>query len=75
VSDTTLTNIAKALNMEVYQLLIPQEDADAGENERADKAISEMVDLMDEQKKVLKKASDDFMENLTRRLLRIRSQK
>jgi transcriptional regulator with XRE-family HTH domain len=71
VSDTTLSNIAKALNMKVYQLLIPQEDSCFREHEKEDKAVYEIVDLMDEQKKALKKASDDFMENLTQQVLHI----
>jgi len=43
VSDRTLANIAKALNMEVYELLIPAKDESKRKVGKKDNAIGQMV--------------------------------
>jgi transcriptional regulator with XRE-family HTH domain len=70
VSDKTLTNIARALNMEAYQLLLPLEPADAGANR--EKNMTEHIAALIHAKKLeLRKITDESMEELLREIMRI----
>lgn len=70
VSDKTLTNLARALNMEAYQLLLPPEPAAAGSNR--EKNITEhLAALIHTQKLALRKITDERMEELLREILQI----
>jgi transcriptional regulator with XRE-family HTH domain len=69
VSDKTLTNIARALNMEAYQLLLPLEPATAGVNR--EKNMTEHIAALIHAKKLeLRKITDESMEDLLREIMR-----
>jgi transcriptional regulator with XRE-family HTH domain len=70
VSDKTLTNITRALNMEAYQLLVPLEPAAAGEN-REKNMTEHAAALIHAKKLELRKIMDESMEELLREIMRL----
>lgn len=70
VSDKTLLNIAKALNMEAYQLLIPAKQQ-PGEPEGELDIQEQITALIRAKKLALQKITGDSMDDLARKILRL----
>jgi transcriptional regulator with XRE-family HTH domain len=70
VSDKTLTNIARALNRDVYQLFVPPEPAEAGPGREKDRT-EHLAALIHAQKLALRKITDERMEELLRDILQL----
>ena len=64
VSDKTLNNIAKALNMEVYELLIPEKTEKNNDLEEEKGSLQWAASVINEKKKELKKKTGEIMDNL-----------
>jgi transcriptional regulator with XRE-family HTH domain len=74
VSDKTLKNIALALNMEVYQLFIPDEDRpplDAVEKGDTGFLKDKIAAIIDEKNFKLKKNTENILKDLTLEILRL----
>jgi transcriptional regulator with XRE-family HTH domain len=70
VSDKTLLNIAKALNMEAYQLLVPVKQRPDGQE--GETHIREQITALIHAKKiVLRKIADESMDDLALKILRL----
>jgi transcriptional regulator with XRE-family HTH domain len=73
VSDKTLMRIAKALNMEAYELLRPlsresnAEDAENGTN------LHHIAELVSAKKSVLKKAAEESLDDLISQIIKLHS--
>ncbi|MDR0302563.1 MAG: helix-turn-helix domain-containing protein [Treponema sp.] len=64
VSDRTLANIAKALNLEVYELFILENSEKNREFGKKDKAIKQIAELVKTKKIQLRKNIDESLSNL-----------
>jgi transcriptional regulator with XRE-family HTH domain len=76
VSDKTLTNIAKALNVEAYELLINREQSEgkpAGTDNDEARRLREIITLIETKQKALKQTSDDIMSDLLSQILMLYS--
>ncbi|MDR3343324.1 MAG: helix-turn-helix domain-containing protein [Treponema sp.] len=73
VSDKTLKNIAKALNKEAYELLIPLEKESGMEKEQETQILKQIADLINGEKNTLKKTVDDAMDGLLGQIIRLYS--
>jgi len=71
VSDKTLANIAKALNMEVYQLLIPENGEKKGESGSKTGVTRQVAKLVKTKKNELKKNIDDTMTDLIMQIIKL----
>jgi transcriptional regulator with XRE-family HTH domain len=72
VSDKTLLNIARALNMEAYQLLVPQEkDAAPGSPDREKLLLEQIAALIAKKQTTLRKTIDKDMEDLMLQIIQI----
>ncbi|GHU88450.1 hypothetical protein FACS189476_05580 [Spirochaetia bacterium] len=71
VSDKTLQNIAKVLNMEAYELLIPLDERKAVKGSTKVQALHQIEDLIDAKKKTIKKMTEDAMNDLAGQIIRI----
>jgi transcriptional regulator with XRE-family HTH domain len=70
VSDKTLLNIARALNMEAYQLLIPvKQTPDSPEQEKH--MLEQITALIHAKKLALRKITDESMDDLILEILRL----
>jgi transcriptional regulator with XRE-family HTH domain len=70
VSDKTLLNIARALNMEAYQLLIPvKQTPDSPEREKC--MLEQITALIHAKKLALRKITDESMDDLVLEILRL----
>jgi transcriptional regulator with XRE-family HTH domain len=72
VSDKTLTDIAKALNIEVYELLINRNHSDSKPAEMDDneaRRLQEIITLFETKQKILKQTNDDMMSDLLSQIL------
>ena len=73
VSDKTLIRIAKALNMEAYELLRPPDgesnatDAEKGTN------LHQIAELVNDKKKALKKAAEESLDDLISQIIKLQS--
>jgi transcriptional regulator with XRE-family HTH domain len=73
VSDKTLMRIAKALNMEAYELLRPPGgisdavDAEKGTN------LHQIAELVNDKKKALKKAAEESLDDLISQIIKLHS--
>ncbi|MDR0496504.1 MAG: helix-turn-helix domain-containing protein [Treponema sp.] len=67
VSDKTLNSIARALNLEAYELLIPEKE---GQNTAESKALKRIADIVKTKKTLLRQKTgeiiDDLMLEITR---------
>jgi transcriptional regulator with XRE-family HTH domain len=73
VSDKTLANIAKALNMEAHELLIPfQKETAVQSRERA--LLHQIAGLIQEKKRVMRQAAGDSLDDLMRQIIRLYSE-
>jgi transcriptional regulator with XRE-family HTH domain len=68
VSDKTLINIAKALNMEAYQLLIPEPGR---KDDAQSKTLQEIAAIIDAKKKILRKGADTIMDELLMLIIKL----
>jgi transcriptional regulator with XRE-family HTH domain len=71
VSDKTLRNIAKALNREAYELLIPLGKESALAPDKKKHVLEQIAVLINAEKAVLKKTIDDGMEDVLRQIVRL----
>jgi transcriptional regulator with XRE-family HTH domain len=72
VSDKTLLNIAKVLNLEAYQLLVPPDgEAGADSPDREKVLIKQIVALVQGRQADLRKTIDKSMEDLMLQIIRI----
>ena len=72
VSDKTLGNIAKALNMEPYELLIPKEEKEFGK-ENSD--LLKTAELISAKKKELRKKTGEAMDDLILEIIKAHGNK
>ena len=72
VSDKTLDNIAKALNMEAYELLIPKEAKEAGKEKSA---LRKTAELINAKKKELRKKTGEAMDDLILEIIKAHGNK
>jgi transcriptional regulator with XRE-family HTH domain len=75
VSDKTLINIARALNMEVYQLFMPMEDNSERKDSDQNKILREIADIVDVKKKNLRKIAENIMDELLDQIIRLYSER
>jgi transcriptional regulator with XRE-family HTH domain len=73
VSDKTLINIAKALNIEVFQLLMPVEIQDSAEESEESRRIHKIADLIDATMKGMRKTTDKALGDLLAQIIRLYS--
>jgi transcriptional regulator with XRE-family HTH domain len=72
VSDKTLLNIARVLNMEAYQLLVPPEkDAALDGPDREKQLLEQIAALVRGKQTVLRKTIDKGMEDLILQIIQI----
>jgi transcriptional regulator with XRE-family HTH domain len=71
VSDKTLAKIAKTLNMEAYQLLIPADGNQDRETGQKDGITRQMAKLTRAKKIELKKNIDDAMDSLILEIIKL----
>ena len=72
VSDKTLRSIARVLNMEAYQLLVPpKEDIVMGGQDREKQILERIAALVREKQTVLRKTIDKDMEDLMLQIIQI----
>jgi transcriptional regulator with XRE-family HTH domain len=75
VSDKTLLNIARALNMEAYQLLTPPErDFSMDSRDRERQMLGRITTLLRERYAVLRKTIDKDMEDTILRIIQIHAE-
>ena len=71
VSDRTLTNIAKALNMEVYELLIPQTIENPEKVIQKKNPSRQITELINLKKNQLHKITDETMDDLIMEIINL----
>jgi transcriptional regulator with XRE-family HTH domain len=72
VSDKTLQNIARVLNMEAYQLLVPMEkDTGTGSPDKEKQVMEKIAALIKGKQTVLRKTIDKGMEDLMLQIIQI----
>jgi transcriptional regulator with XRE-family HTH domain len=64
VSEKTLSKIARALNMEAYELLIPENAEKKEKSGGKNRSLQQTAGLIKERKKILRKSVDESMDNL-----------
>ena len=64
VSDKTLSGIARALNMEVYELLIPEKTEKTTESKQGNRNLQKTAELIKAKKREIKKNTGEVMDNL-----------
>jgi transcriptional regulator with XRE-family HTH domain len=74
VSDKTLIKIAQALNMEVYQLLVPPETGTALPDEREAQILQQVTKLLAAKRVELKKTVDDAINEVALQIIRLYSE-
>ena len=72
VSDRTLNNIARALNMEVYELFVPKEDKINGEDKKSKTDLRRTVELINAKKSQLRKEVGGAMDDLLMEIIKLR---
>ena len=72
VSDKTLSNIAKALNMEPYELLAPKEARETGKEKSSLRKTAELVSA---KKKELRKKTGEAMDDLILEIIKAHGNK
>ena len=73
VSDKTLDNIAKALNMEAYELLIPPKIKEGRESEQSQTTLQKTAKLINTKKRELNKRTSEIMDDLVHEIIKIHS--
>lgn len=64
VSDKTLANIAAALNMKAYELLIPHGEEQTGDSGQEDRVLRRTARLVTAKKSLLRKQAAEAMDDL-----------
>jgi transcriptional regulator with XRE-family HTH domain len=71
VSDKTLANIASALNMEAYELLIPEETEKKTGRNGANLIQRQIADLIKAKKNFLRQKTGETLDDLTLEIVRL----
>ncbi|MCL2042771.1 MAG: helix-turn-helix domain-containing protein [Treponema sp.] len=71
VSEKTLCGIARALNMEAYELLIPDNNEKKIKMKKENKILQKTAELIKIKKKEIRKNSDEVMDNLILDILKL----
>jgi transcriptional regulator with XRE-family HTH domain len=71
VSDKTLRNLARALNREAYELLIPLEKESALAPDRKKHVVEQIAALINAEKVALRKNLDESMEDVLRQIVHL----
>jgi transcriptional regulator with XRE-family HTH domain len=74
VSDKTLSNIAKALNMEVYELLIPEQTGKTTIRKKENMSIRRTADIIKAKKNLLRQTLSETMDDLILEIVRLNEQ-
>ena len=69
VSDRTLKNIAQALNMDVYELFIPESAPNAGKTNKKTTNIQNIAKIINGKKKDMRKQLGEMMDNLLKDII------
>ena len=64
VSEKTLSKIAQALNLEAYELLIPENAEKKEKSGGKNRSLQQTAELIKERKRLLRKSVDESMDNL-----------
>jgi len=75
VSDKTLSQIARALNMEAYELLIPESLREGGQAGRDNAAMRQVAGLINAKKKELRKQASEVMDDLILEIVKLHGNK
>ncbi|GHV94416.1 hypothetical protein AGMMS50293_07360 [Spirochaetia bacterium] len=71
VSDKTLVNIARALNMEAYELLIPQDTEKPGDIKQKNRTLRQTAGLIKAKKSLLRKITGETMDDLILEIIKM----
>ena len=74
VSDKTLSNIAQALNMEVYELLIPAGNEKTKEAKPENKILRKTAELIKSKKSQMRKNVNATMDDLILEIIKLHSE-
>ena len=74
VSDKTLVSIARALNMEAYELLIPEQTGKSDCQKAENLVFQRIAELIKAKKSLLKRTAGETMDNLMLDILRLHTQ-
>ena len=69
VSDRTLTNIARALNMDAYELLLPEHNGKYTAGERYN--LQQTAEIIQAKKAQLRKSAEEVMDDLILEIIRL----
>jgi transcriptional regulator with XRE-family HTH domain len=75
VSDKTLANIARALNMEAYELLIPEQAEKTAGRNRANLVQRRIADLIKAKKSLLRQKTGETLDDLMLEIVRLFEEK
>jgi transcriptional regulator with XRE-family HTH domain len=71
VSDKTLSQIARALNVEAYELLIPESPKAGGQAGRNNAAMRQTAGLINAKKRELRKQTSEAMDDLILEIVKL----
>jgi transcriptional regulator with XRE-family HTH domain len=71
VSDKTLLNIARVLNVEAYQLLVPPEKNSTGSQDKERQSLDQIAALIKGKQTALRETIDKGMEDLILQIIQI----
>jgi len=71
VSEKTLSKIAQALNLEAYELLIPENDAKKEKSVGINRPLQQTAELIKAKRKLLRKKVDETMEDLMLEIIKL----
>jgi transcriptional regulator with XRE-family HTH domain len=71
VSDKTLTSLAKALNMEAYELLIPEKFEKTGHSGGKNQVLPAIADVVKAKKTILRQNLGQIMDDLLLEIIKI----
>jgi transcriptional regulator with XRE-family HTH domain len=75
VSDKTLSQIARALNVEAYELLMPEGPKEGGQAGRNTAAMRQTAGLINAKKRELRKQTGEAMDNLILEIVKLQGNK
>ena len=75
VSDKTLSKIAQALNVEVYELLIPENEEKKGRSGGKNRALQQTAELIKAKKRIFRKKIDETMDDLMLEIVKLNGNK
>jgi transcriptional regulator with XRE-family HTH domain len=71
VSDKTLSQIAQALNVEAYELLIPEKDEKREKSGSKNRALQHTAELIKVKRRFLRKKVDETMDDLILEIIKL----